>query len=61
MSDHRTVWTTGDEKRFLAEMASRGKLYVIDGWLAGAAMRSDWGLMDREELTKYARTLLGRI
>lgn len=61
MSDHRSIWTTEHEKQFLYDMASHGKLHVVDGWLEGASMRSDWGSMDREELTRYANLLIGRV
>ncbi|MEN6532193.1 MAG: hypothetical protein ABFD89_00925 [Bryobacteraceae bacterium] len=60
MSDSRAVWTTASERKYLRDLAERNKLWIIDGWLQGASMRSDWGQMDRDELTKYAKELLGR-
>jgi len=56
-------WSTGDEKRFISRLGSFGvstaeRCKLLEGYIAGAEKREDWGSVDKEEVLEYARQCL---
>ncbi|WP_025041001.1 hypothetical protein [Nitrosospira briensis] len=54
--------TTENEIKFLNELGmftgiAETKETLLEGYIAGAMQRSDWGAMDRTKVLHHARTL----
>lgn len=55
----RIVWRTHDETKFLSEMARKlDGAAKLEGWLAGAEKRVEWGEIDPHAAKAWARRLL---
>jgi len=58
-------WRTKNEIDFLSKLGfhSKGRFprnpkMCIAGYIKGAALRDDWGLVDRDEVLNHARAML---
>lgn len=68
MSYSSGTWATQTELAFLGRLGThapeargRSRVHLLKGYLAGCALRADWGAMDKRQAVAFAEAELERL